>query len=326
MITDGIVVVDKPAGPTSHDVVQTIRRRLHTRRVGHAGTLDPAATGVLVILVGEATKLGPYLSADDKRYEATVAFGVATATLDAEGAETARIENPAWLVEELAAIARGEPAPRIARALEIEIARTSQVPPEFSAIKVDGRRSYDNARRGVAEPLPPRPVVVRSIAVRCADPDQARLTVELHTGKGYYVRAFARDLGEGLGGLAHLATLRRTGSGAFSIAEATRLDDPDLSHRITPLAEAARRGLPHAVLTEAGAARARVGRGLEPADFATSPPEDERSFAWLDAAEVLVAIGHRVASEGLFRVDRGFSGGGPIAGGGVAPVSSDVDS
>ena len=143
----GVLVVDKPRGPTSFDIVRQVRRALGTRRAGHGGTLDPMASGVLVILVGEGTKLGPYLTAHEKRYRARVTFGLATDTLDREGAPTARAEIPAWLRDELEAIARGEaPGPRLAQAFAGELARSAQIPPAYSAIKVDGRRSYDRAR------------------------------------------------------------------------------------------------------------------------------------------------------------------------------------
>ena len=139
---EGVLVVDKPGGMTSHDVVARVRRLLGTRRVGHAGTLDPMATGVLVVLVGEATKLGPYLTADDKGYVADVAFGRATDTLDAEGTTTTSADVPPWLCDEIAS----RESPRLAAALAEELGRGSQVPPVFSAIHVDGRRSHDRAR------------------------------------------------------------------------------------------------------------------------------------------------------------------------------------
>ncbi|HTN87108.1 MAG TPA: tRNA pseudouridine(55) synthase TruB, partial [Sorangium sp.] len=157
---EGVLVIDKPRGPTSHDVVARLRRALGVKRIGHAGTLDPMASGVLVVLVGEATKLAPYLTAQDKRYTARVALGVGTDTLDADGDVTAAAPLPAWLDAELAALAAasGPPgdaalaalAPRIAAALDAERARRAQTPPAYSAIKVAGQRSYALARAGQA--------------------------------------------------------------------------------------------------------------------------------------------------------------------------------
>ncbi|MGK4004307.1 tRNA pseudouridine(55) synthase TruB [Sorangium sp. So ce1036] len=171
-------MIDKPSGPTSHDVVARLRRALGVKRVGHAGTLDPMASGVLVVLVGEATKLAPYLTAQDKRYTARVVLGVGTDTLDADGEVTATRALPRWLDEELDALARaGGPlggdagealaraAPRLAAALDAERARRAQTPPAYSAIKVAGQRSYALARAGQAVDLSARAVEVRSLGL-----------------------------------------------------------------------------------------------------------------------------------------------------------------
>ncbi|AUX23504.1 uncharacterized protein SOCEGT47_040310 [Sorangium cellulosum] len=175
---DGVLVIDKPSGPTSHDVVARLRRALGVKRIGHAGTLDPMASGVLVVLVGEATKLAPYLTAQDKRYTARVVLGVGTDTLDANGEVTATRALPRWLDEELDALARaGGPlggdagealaraAPRLAAALDAERARRAQTPPAYSAIKVAGQRSYALARAGQAVDLSARAVEVRSLGL-----------------------------------------------------------------------------------------------------------------------------------------------------------------
>jgi tRNA pseudouridine55 synthase len=289
--TAGVLVVDKPGGMTSHDVVAKLRRLLGTRRVGHAGTLDPMATGVLVALVGEATKLGSHLTLHDKRYLARVAFGRATDTLDAEGATTTTEAVPAWLLDELRG---GEPGGRLAQALELERARTEQVPPAFSAIQVDGRRSYDRARAGEEVSLPPRPVAVhalRLVASAVAGGGEPWADLDLHVGKGYYVRSFARDLGERLGVPAHLAALRRTASGPFALAEAVRLDagPGPLLDALIPIATAVARALPVGALTPEGTLRARRGQRLSPGDFASLPPAGEG--AWLDPDGRLVALG-----------------------------------
>jgi tRNA pseudouridine55 synthase len=287
----GVLVVDKPGGMTSHDVVQRLRRLLGTRRVGHAGTLDPMATGVLVALAGEATKLGAHLTLHDKRYVARVAFGRATDTLDAEGETTAAAEVPAWLRDELRAGLTG----RLGEALALELARTEQVPPAFSAIQVDGRRSYDRARAGEDVSLPPRAVAVHAIRLVGAaapdPPEEPWADLDLHVGKGYYVRSLARDLGERLGVPAHLAALRRTASGPFTLDAAVRLDagGDALRAALIPTATAAALALPATTLTAEGVLRARRGQRLSPDDFASLPPPGEG--AWLGPDGRLVAFG-----------------------------------
>jgi tRNA pseudouridine55 synthase len=300
----GLLVVDKPEGPTSHDVVGHTRRALGTRKVGHAGTLDPLASGVLVILVGEATKLGPYVTAHAKRYTARVVFGLSTDTLDREGAPTATAEPPAWLRDELAALVAGQPAPRLDAALAVERARTAQAPPAYSAIKVGGKASYARARAGETVELADRSVELKRIDALGADPLAERpwLDVDLLVSKGYYVRSLARDLGLSLGVPSHLGALRRTESGPFSVESAVALAD---LHRtaLLPLADAARRGLPAATLSAEASLKARQGKHLEAADFLELPPLGEPS-AWLDPDGELVAVGTR-SDEG-FTLHRGF--------------------
>ena len=160
----GVLVIDKPRGPTSHDVVRRLRRALGVRAIGHAGTLDPMATGVLVVAVGEATKLVPWLTAHDKGYEATVALGIETDTLDAEGAEVRRVTPSASLCEALGA-ADVETWPALRAALEDERARTLQAPPAYSAIRTGGERAHARARRGERLELEPRPIVVHRLHV-----------------------------------------------------------------------------------------------------------------------------------------------------------------
>lgn len=325
MSLEGVLVVDKPEGPTSHDVVQRVRRRLGTRRVGHAGTLDPAASGVLVVLVGQGTKLGPYLTADDKRYVAVVRFGAATTTLDREGEVTERVEPPTWLREALAIVAGGGSSPRLEATLGLERERREQVPPAFSAIKVGGQRSYDRARRGTAEVLSPRSVRVFELRAVAADPTEPTLTVELLVSKGYYVRALARDLGANLGVPAHLAALQRIGSGPFTLERAVNLDDDALDRAVIPLVEVARSALRPVELTPLGADKARVGKILGREDFVADPPADARPFAWISPRSRLVAVGHAMAPGGPYAVDRGFDEGTPIAVGDAGPLSSGRD-
>jgi tRNA pseudouridine55 synthase len=302
-----VLLVDKPRGPTSHDVVAAVRRRLHVKRVGHAGTLDPMATGLLVVLLGQGTKLAPYLSADDKQYVARVRLGASTSTLDSEGTVDAEAPVGDDLRAALDTVRRGAGlSPLLARALETERARAEQVPPAFSAIKVDGRRSYADARRGQAPRLDPRPVRVLALDAIGADPEDDRPTLELslRVSKGYYVRSLARDLGAALGVPAHLDALRRTASGPFLVDESIDPAEPELGARILPVVDAIRRALPSVVLTPEGAARAAVGKRLGREHFTDAPPT-EGPLAWLDPAGALVAIGRR-REDDEHAVDRGF--------------------
>ncbi len=314
-LASGIVLVDKPSGPTSHDIVARARRAFRSSAVGHAGTLDPAASGLLVLLVGQATKLGPYATDHDKIYEAEVQFGRSTTTWDAEGTTEQEAPVPEDLVRELDALAlssgsadRSEVTDRrrLASALEAELHRTSQVPPAFSAIKQGGRHAYELARRGALVELPPRPVAVRSLTVVGAG--GTRLVVRLNVAKGYYVRSFARDLGEALSVPAHLARLRRLASGPFRIDEAVPLPAPDetLGSALLPLASVVGRVLPVASLTERGLTLTRHGRLLTPEDFVTAPAADGFA-AWLAPDGHLAAVGRFDSAKAGFAVERGFT-------------------
>jgi tRNA pseudouridine55 synthase len=214
---DGFVVVDKPGGMTSHDVVARMRRLAHTRRVGHAGTLDPMATGVLVIGIERATRLLPYAAGHDKAYRATVRLGQATLTDDAEGEVTG-----AWAAGHLA---EGE----IAAALDAFRGDIAQVPSAVSAIKVKGVRSYARVRRGEDVALAARPVTIgrlEMLAVRRLENDSlVDLDIDVRCSPGTYVRALARDLGVALGVGGHLVALRRTHVGHFALDEAVPLAD-----------------------------------------------------------------------------------------------------
>ena len=244
---DGLLLVDKPAGPTSHDVVAAVRRLAATRRVGHAGTLDPMATGLLVLGVGRATRLLTHLVGADKTYEATVRLGQETLTEDAQGEVTASAGCPApdsWPGGG-AGLAR-----RLDDALRALTGEIMQVPSAVSAIKVDGVRSYARVRSGQKVDLPARAVSIRALTRR-GDPRPARagdgtdvVDVDLHVdcSSGTYVRALARDLGAALGCGAHLTALRRTRVGPFGVDEAATLGA--LSARVESDAAAARpRGL-----------------------------------------------------------------------------------
>lgn len=287
----GVAVVDKPRGGTSHTVVAQARRLFGRKDIGHAGTLDPMATGVLLVLVGQATKLSGYLTADSKRYDAEITFGRATDSLDAEGKTTIEAPwNAAQLTPEL-----------VEAALAGERARREQVPPAVSAIKVDGERAYALARAGEAPELAPRAVQVLSLDMLVLEPPLLRVSVWV--SKGYYVRSLARDIGERLGLPAHLSALRRTASGPFTLAQACswpRQEAPVL----LGLAEAASSVLPPCRLANADAvARARQGKRLQPEDF-TELPAGDAPGAWLTPEGELVAVGTR---QGELKVLRGFN-------------------
>ena len=210
-----LIAVDKPAGLTSHDVVSRVRRALGEKRVGHAGTLDPAATGVLVVGIGQATKLLGLLTLDRKGYRTTFSLGSETTTDDAEGDVTATSEVPTELLE----------AGRAAAELSRLVGEQDQVPPRYSAVSVGGRRAYDAARAGVELELKPRRVTVYGAELVSVDAALATWTVDLDVSKGTYVRSIARDLGRSLGCYAHVSELRRTFSGPVTLAACITLDE-----------------------------------------------------------------------------------------------------
>ncbi len=210
----GVLLIDKPAGMTSHDVVSAVRRATGERRVGHAGTLDPAATGLLVVLVGPATRLAPYLTAADKSYEATVVFGTRTDTDDVEGAVVETAPVPPALSD-----------PAFARDLVDGLKGVSeQLPPSYSAIKRDGKVAHRAARQGAPLELQSRTIEVLDARLKSVT-DSIPLVwdLTLTVSKGTYVRAIARDLGHTAGTVAHLGALRRTASGPARLADAHTL-------------------------------------------------------------------------------------------------------
>ncbi len=210
MIDFGLLVVDKPVGPTSHAVVNAVRKGTGIRKVGHAGTLDPRASGVLVLCLGPATRLSEYLSIASKRYEATALFGYATETYDAEGEATFRSgETPSLAaVEGALADYRGE---------------IHQVPPPYSAIKLGGRKAYELARAGADLELEPRQVTIYRLEILRYEPPELGLDIECSAGT--YIRSLAHDLGQAVSTGAHLAALRRTKSGPFGLDQAVPLSD-----------------------------------------------------------------------------------------------------
>jgi tRNA pseudouridine55 synthase len=267
---DGLLVVDKPVGPTSHDVVARIRRALGERRIGHTGTLDPAASGVLALVLGRATRLARFMAGDRKHYDALVRLGVATDTYDAEGAPTgARYEGP-W-----------PGAATVEEALQGFRGSFLQRPPAYSAKKIAGRRSYDIARKQkqLDEPsqaLEPVSVSVAALSLTGYDNGLVRLTVDCSAG--FYVRSLAHDLGERLGTGAHLAALRRTRSGAVTLEEARPLaaieDDPQSARQAMVPMAGMLSSMASVTLTAEGAQRAIHGCILGPADYVAGSGDD----------------------------------------------------
>jgi len=253
----GLVVVDKPSGMTSHDVVARVRRLAGTRKVGHAGTLDPMATGVLVVGLNRATRLLGHLLLTDKAYDATLRLGVSTTTDDAEGDVVATVAADAVTDE---AIRTG---------LADMVGEIDQVPSSVSAIKVAGRRAYDLVRAGEQVELAARRVRIEEIEVRALrrdpgrDPGIVEVDLSVRCSSGTYVRAIARDLGDGLGVGGHLTALRRTAVGDFDLQVAHTLADLEKELTVLPIAEAARLSFPSVDLSEGHAADVRVGRKID---------------------------------------------------------------
>lgn len=276
---DGVLVVDKPAGPTSHDVVQRVRQALKVRRAGHTGTLDPFATGVLPVCLGRATRLARFLAESDKSYRATVQLGFATATDDCTGEPIGPRQD-----------ARPEPDV-VRRACVALTGPLRQVPPVYSAKRVEGQRLYDLARRGVDVARAAVPVTVHELAVIAVD--GGRVELDVRCSAGTYVRALARDLGVALGTGGHLAALRRTSAAGFGLESAVRWEDVEsgaAASRIVPLAGALPQ-LPAVVVTSEGAAAVRHGRDLDRRLVATGfPASPVPRVRVLDAEGNLLAL------------------------------------
>jgi tRNA pseudouridine55 synthase len=285
----GLIVVDKPAAMTSHDVVGRVRRIAGTRRVGHAGTLDPMATGVLVLGVERATRLLNHLVLTDKSYLATIRLGSTTSTDDAEGEVLST------------APVTGLDLSRIDEAMAALTGEIMQRPAAVSAIKVDGRRAYDRVRAGEDVELAARPVTVTRFA-RLAEPrtDGAHcdLEVEVCCSSGTYVRALARDLGAALGVGGHLTSLRRTRVGPFSLTDALTLDQlAELADPVVlPLADAIAKAMPVRRLTEEEARELSFGRpiaaaGIEGSHGALSPSGEAVALLVEDAGRARPVLG-----------------------------------
>lgn len=248
----GLVVVDKPGGLTSHDVVSRVRRLAGTRKVGHAGTLDPMATGVLVLGINRATRLLGHLMLTEKAYDATIRLGVSTSTDDAEGEVTAT------------ASAAGLDEATVRSAAAEFVGDLLQVPTAVSAIKVDGKRAYQRVRDGEDVELKARPVTVHELLVHEVrrGAESIDLDVSVRCSSGTYVRAIARDLGARLGVGGHLTALRRTAVGPYRLEAAHTLEELAEDFTVLPVADAARAAFASVDLDEARAADVRFGRPL----------------------------------------------------------------
>jgi tRNA pseudouridine55 synthase len=308
---DGLLLVDKPVGPTSHDVVARVRRLLGERSVGHTGTLDPLASGLLALVLGRATRLARFLSASDKIYEAEVRLGVATDTYDAQGRVVSTMDGGALPSRE-----------RIERALDAYRGTFLQQPPAYSAKKIDGQRSYKIARRArslparpahPAHPALPAPVTVTAHAIDVLACDGDRVMLRVCCSAGFYVRSLAHDLGQQLGVGAHLTALRRTRSGAFTLADAVTVDaleqQPDASaRRVVPLS-AMLTDFQAVVLTADGVKRVLHGQdvGFGDTEKGVRPLFSDREsqkgpypfFRLLDPAGDLIAVAEPVGASTL---------------------------
>jgi tRNA pseudouridine55 synthase len=279
---DGVLIVDKPVGPTSHDVVDRVRRVLKVKRVGHTGTLDPLASGVLPLCIGKATRFARFLTGHDKSYEATIRFGFATTTDDAQGqplgaAQAVTLDRDA-----------------LATAAETLVGEILQLPPSFSAKQTAGRRHYEIARAGQPVERTACRVTVSSLDVVGVEGDRAH--VEVSCSAGTYVRALARDLGEALGVGAHLAALRRTRSGPFVAAQALPLADVDPERavqRLVPL-DGLLQEMPAIRVGEEGLRALRhgrsVGRDLVVAGFPDGVPPERVRVLGPDQTLVALAV------------------------------------
>lgn len=288
----GFLVVDKPRGITSHDVVARVRRATNITRVGHAGTLDPLATGVVVVGIGRATRLIRFVQNTVKEYLATALFGVATDSLDADGSETERAEFPVTLdrLRQVATEFHGE---------------IDQIPPMVSALKHDGERLYDLARRGVEIDRPARRVVIHELDVQAvgAGPYPS-VDFRVACGSGTYVRSLADDMARSLGGRAHLTALRRTRVGGLTLEQAVAVDDLDRWREVLIPPAQALDHLPQVLVDEATESLVLHGRGVDATRVSVPPghvvvsADDARAVRMMDPSGNLLAV-YRIEDERL---------------------------
>lgn len=294
---DGVLIIDKPVGPTSHDVVNRVRRIFSTRKVGHTGTLDPFATGVMVMLIGKATRLAKFADRADKEYEATVRFGFATDTGDLTGTrigDTGRSDISSKEIESVLDRFRGE---------------IMQVPPMYSAKKIDGKKLYELARRGEEVERPAVPVTIREIEVLSQGSTPGSLhRIRVRCSAGTYIRTLAEDIGKALCTATHLEELRRTASGSFSLEKSVRLDtlaeETEPSKYLLPM-EVLVEGLPRFVLSSSRLQKTLNGLSTRVFDAAFDAGQ---AVAMLSENNDLVAIGKFVAGENIIQPTLVFGG------------------
>lgn len=283
---DGVLIIDKPVGLTSHDVVNRVRRIFNTRKVGHTGTLDPFATGVMMVLIGKATRLAKFADRADKQYEATIRFGFATDTGDLTGTRVGDAGRSEIWSEEIESVLdrfRGE---------------ILQVPPMYSAKKIDGKKLYELARRGEEIERPAVPVTIREIELLKQEEEPRELhRIRVRCSAGTYIRTLAEDIAKALGTAAHLEELRRTASGSFSLAESVALEtlaeEAEPSKYLLPM-EVLIEGLPRFVLTNDRLQKTLNGLSTRVSDVAF---DADQTVAMVSENNDLVAIGKFVEGE-----------------------------
>jgi len=293
---DGILIIDKPEGFTSHDVVARLRRILKTKRIGHTGTLDPFATGVLVMLVGKATRLAQFIDKDEKEYEAVVRFGFETDTGDRTGSPKSKVQSPRVLtvenIEQVLAQFRGE---------------IEQIPPMYSAKKVDGKKLYEHARRGVEIEREPIKVNLKKLEVLSEPAAVAGgseiqdLKLHVVCSAGTYIRTLAEDIGRAVGTGAHLEELRRTRAGVFDLSQAATIEQLDAdespSKRLLPMVLAVEH-LRKFILDDDRVEKTRSGLSTGAGDAEFS---DGQSISMMDSNGEIVAIGFFNGAENSIR-------------------------
>lgn len=293
---DGLLVIDKPAGITSHDVVNRVRRILGTKRVGHTGTLDPFATGVMVVLVGRATRLAQFVDKDGKEYEATIRFGFETDTGDGTGRRKSECgTGNEEIAEKLDAVDWNEILQRFRGSLE-------QIPPMYSAKKVDGKKLYESARKGLEVERKPQQITIRELEIssRSLDSDAERgmqdIGLRVVCSAGTYIRVLAEDIGRAIGVGAHLAELRRTRSGRFDLTQAMTLDALASIGRPSALLpmEMAVEHFSEFVLREDRVAKTRDGMSTRIVDSAFA---DGQTLRMTTPEGELIAIGEYASAE-----------------------------
>lgn len=291
---DGILIIDKPAGITSHDVVSRVRRTLKIKRIGHTGTLDPFATGVMVILIGRATRLARFLEKDEKEYEALVRFGFETDTGDRTGVPKPHVQESPNIS-----------AAQVGSVLPLFRGEIEQVPPMYSAKKIAGRKLYESARKGIEVRREPVKIFIHSLEIisgsEIKDSGPEFLWIRVTCSAGTYIRTLAEDIGRKLGVGAHLAELRRTRAGKFDLARAGTIEQlaelADPASAIIPMEEAVAH-LPLFTLTEERAEKTRSGLSTRVFDAGFTDGEIVRM---VEAGGKLVAIGSFRASENVIQ-------------------------